>query len=99
MRNASARNSGEGFGGGINAPLLYAELHFTAWCYNTPGLEDLQFVNWVLINKGDSAWRRTFTGVVVDPDLGDGNDDYIGCDTVNNINLGYCYNATNNDAM
>jgi hypothetical protein len=97
--NASARTSGEGFGGGISSPLLYAELHFTAWCYNTPGLEDLQFVNWVLINKGDSAWRKTFTGVVVDPDLGDGNDDYIGCDTVNNINLGYCYNATNNDAM
>jgi hypothetical protein len=34
-------------------------------------------------------------GVVVDPDLGDANDDYIGCDT--NLNLGYCYNADNND--
>jgi hypothetical protein len=97
--DASNRSSGEGFGGGINKPLLYAEIHFTAWAYNTPGLEDLQFVNWVVINKGDSAWRRTYTGVVVDADLGDANDDYIGCDTVNKINLGYTYNATNNDAQ
>jgi hypothetical protein len=96
--DASARASGEGFGGGVTSPLLYAEIHFTAWAYNTPGLEDLQFVNWVIINKGDSAWRNTYTGVVVDPDLGNANDDYIGSDTLNKINLGYCYNATNNDA-
>lgn len=96
--DASNRSSGEGFGGGVNSPLLYAEVHFTAWCYNTPGLEDLQFVNWIVINKGDSAWRRTYTGVVVDPDLGDANDDYIGCDTVNKINLGFCYNGDNNDS-
>ena len=97
--DGSNRSSGEGFGGGITNPLLYAEIHFTAWAYNTPGLEDLQFVNWVLINKGDSAWRRTFTGVVVDCDLGDPNDDYDGCDTTNKLNLGYTYNATNNDAI
>jgi hypothetical protein len=102
--DVSARNAGEGFGGGINDPLLYAEIHFTAWSYNTVGMEDLQFVNWVIINKGIKNWDSTFTGVVVDPDLGDANDDYIGCDTTNiplvgKLNLGFCYNGDNNDQI
>ncbi len=92
------RDPGEGFGGGVADPLLLCEIHMTAWCYNTPGLEDLQFVNWVIINKNDKPWQNVFMGVVVDPDLGDATDDYIGCDTVNKINLGYCYNGKNTDA-
>jgi hypothetical protein len=91
----SERNSLEGFGGGINAPILFAEVHWSAWAYTTPGLEDMQFINWVVINKDTTAWHKTFMGVVVDPDLGWANDDYIGCDTT--TNLGYCYNGTNND--
>ncbi|MCX6160396.1 MAG: hypothetical protein NTV87_03540, partial [Ignavibacteriae bacterium] len=88
---------GEGFGGGITNPLMKVEVHFTAWAYNTAGFEDLQFIRWVVINKGNKNWDSTFTGIVVDPDLGDANDDYIGCDT--NLNLGYCYNADNNDMI
>lgn len=91
----SQRSPGEGFGGGITNPILNAEIHFTAWAYSVPGLEDLQFIKYEIINKGTQKWDSTFTGVVVDPDLGDANDDYIGCDTV--LNLGYCYNADNND--
>jgi hypothetical protein len=91
------RSSGEGFGGGVQDPLLYAEVHWTMWAYTTPGLEDMQFIDYKIINKGDSAWYRTYMGIVVDPDLGDSNDDYIGCDTT--FNLGYCYNADNDDLM
>lgn len=91
------RDPGEGFGGGVTDPLLLCEIHMTAWCYNTPGLEDLQFLNWVIINKNTKAWQNVYMGLVVDPDLGDANDDYIGCDTVNKINLGYVYNGDNND--
>lgn len=91
----SSHNSGEGFGGGVNDPLMYADVRWAAWCYTSTGLEDLQFVNWKVINKNDSAWTRTYFSVVVDPDLGDGYDDYIGCDP--KVNLGYCYNGTNND--
>jgi hypothetical protein len=91
------RDPGEGFGGGVTDPLLLCEIHMTAWAYNTPGLEDLQFLNWVIINKNDKPWQNVFMGLVVDPDLGDANDDYIGCDTVNKINLGYVYNGDNND--
>jgi hypothetical protein len=93
--DVSMRSPGEGFGGGITTPLLGAEIHFSAWAYSTPGLEDLQFVNWVVINKGTARWDSTFMGVVVDPDLGNPDDDYIGCDTT--LNLGYCYNGETSD--
>lgn len=93
--DVSNRSPGEGFGGGVTSPILGAEIHFTAWAYTTPGLEDLQFVNWVVINKGANKWDSTFTGVVVDPDLGDAEDDYIGCDITRN--LAFCYNSDNND--
>jgi hypothetical protein len=93
----SERNPGEGFGGGVNDPILFAEVHWSAWSYTLPGLEDLQFINWVVINKGDSAWRRTYMGVVVDPDLGNADDDYIGCDT--SQYLGFCYNGDDNDPI
>ncbi len=91
------KNAGEGFGGGVPYPLLYAEVHFTAWAYNTPGLEDLEFINWVVINKGYRQWDSTFMSVVVDPDLGDANDDYIGCDRT--LNMGFCYNGDDNDPI
>lgn len=95
----SNRSSGEGFGGGITKPLLNAEVHWTAWAYTSAGLEDMNFVNWVVINKGNDIWDSTFTGLVVDCDLGFPNDDYDGCDTTNHINLGYTYNAVNNDPI
>ena len=44
-----SHTSGEGFGGGTLP--LYAELHLTAWCYNQSGLEDVQFLKWVVINR------------------------------------------------
>ncbi|MEI7484034.1 MAG: T9SS type A sorting domain-containing protein [Ignavibacteriota bacterium] len=91
----SSHSPGEGFGGGITNPLLKAEIAWTSWAYNSPGLENVQFIKWRIINKGSSTWDSTFMGVVTDPDLGDAVDDYIGCDTT--LNLGYCYNSDNMD--
>ncbi len=88
-----SHTSGEGFGGGT-AP-LYSEIHLTAWCYSQPTYNDMQFLKYVVINKGTQPWTRTYFSLVSDPDLGDGFDDYIGCDT--SRNLGFCYNATNYD--
>ncbi len=87
--------SGEGYGGGT-AP-LYSEVHLTAWCYSQPSYADMQFLKFVIINKGTQPWTRTYFALVSDPDLGWANDDYIGCDTVRNLD--YCYNATNNDQL
>ncbi|MCX6165047.1 MAG: T9SS type A sorting domain-containing protein [Ignavibacteriae bacterium] len=91
----SLHDPGEGFGGGITNPLLYTEISWTAWCYDRNDLKDIQFIKWVVINKGVNPWYSTYFSLVGDPDLGDGNDDYIGCDT--SKKLGYCYNADNND--
>ena len=94
---SSSHNIYEGFGGGITNPLLKAELHMTAWCYGTSGYEDAQFLKFEIINKNDSAWRKVYFGIVNDPDLGDPNDDYIGCDTARK--LGFCYNGRATDAV
>jgi photosystem II stability/assembly factor-like uncharacterized protein len=83
----------EGFSGGTLP--VYAEVHLTAWGYDNPGYEDMQFLKFEIINKNSSAWNNTYMAIYCDPDLGDANDDYIGCDTVRN--LGYCYNADNQD--
>ena len=92
-----SHHSGEGFGGGITSPLLYSEVHLTAWCYDTPGLEDVQFIKWVIINKNSKKWQKFFATIFSDPDIGNFKDDYMGCDTVRN--LCYAYNATNYDSI
>ena len=86
----------EGFSGGT-AP-MNAEVRITAWAFNNrcvPGLENSQFVRWQIINKNNKAWDKARFSIVVDPDLGDATDDYIGCDTVRQ--MGYCYNSDNQD--
>jgi hypothetical protein len=84
---------GEGFGGGTLP--MYAQMQMTAWAYNISGIEDMQFLRFVVTNKNTIAWDSTFFGVVVDPDLGDATDDWIGCDTANN--MAFCYNSDNDD--
>jgi len=87
--------SGEGFGGGTTP--MFAEIHLTAWCYDNPGLEDVQFVRWKIINKSIYRWDSTIFSVVCDPDLGGFDDDYIGVDTIRR--LAYCYNADDYDRV
>ena len=89
--NPQSHSIGEGFGGGTQP--LGAEFHLTAWGYNKPIINDIQFLKWEIINKNISSWDSTYFGIACDPDLLWQNDDYIGCDTTRN--LGYCYNATN----
>ena len=92
-----SHNPGEGFGGGVTNPLMMSEVHFTAWAYTLSGIEDVQYLKWEIVNKGQNIWNKTYFSIISDVDLGDGFDDYVGSDT--NRKLGYCYNGTNNDAM
>jgi hypothetical protein len=91
--NPSSHSPGEGIGGGTLP--MYAEMHFTAWCYDTLPLSDVQFMKWEIVNKGTYAWNKCMTGFFMDPDLGDANDDYSACDT--SLNMLICYNSTNQD--
>jgi len=94
--NPSSHNLGEGFGGGVLPP-LGSEVHLTAWCYNTSFLNDAQFIKWVIVNKSPNTWNKFHISIVSDPDIGYSGNDYIGCDTIRN--LGFCYNASNNDPI
>src|SRR5205807_1231526 len=66
--NPNTHTSSEGFSGGT-APIK-AEVHLTAWAYTSPGLEDLYFVSFAVINKNNIPWNKTFFSIVNDPDLG-----------------------------
>ena len=78
----------EGFGGGTQP--LGAEFHLTAWGYNKPGLQNVQFLKWEIINKSTSSWDSTYFGLFCDPDISTfGNEDYIGCDITRNLGYGY----------
>ena len=92
---ASSHSPGEGFGGGVINPLLKSQVAWTSWCYDKGNLKDMQFMKWVIINKSKSAWNSTYLSIANDIDVGDANDDYIGCDTT--LKLSYCYNYDNID--
>ncbi len=83
----------EGFSGGTYP--IKAEMRLTAWGYSLAAYADMQFLKFEIINKNDTAWNQVFMGIVADPDIGNGNDDYIGCDT--SRKLGFCYNSQNFD--
>ncbi|MGE5400877.1 MAG: T9SS type A sorting domain-containing protein [Ignavibacteriales bacterium] len=73
------------------------ELQTTVWGYSTAGaLGNMFFKKYKMINKSGKPITETHVSVWSDPDNGDAQDDFAGCDTT--LSLGYVYNATNNDA-
>lgn len=83
------RNAGEGFGGGVTSPLLYAHVGMTAWAYNLPGLEDVQFIKWDVTNLGLKVWDEVNYGIFSHPTINPEIKDYIGFDE--NLNIAYAY--------
>jgi hypothetical protein len=64
-----------------------------------PSLKALNYTTfheYKIINKGNSVLDSCVVGIWSDPDIGGGNDDYIGCDVTNQV--GYAYNADSIDA-
>lgn len=53
------------------------------------------YLRFDVVNKGRRTINNMYLSMWTDPDLGGSSDDYVGCDTVNN--LWFCYNATNMD--
>ena len=58
-------------------------------------LKNVVFKRYLIINKGNNLVEDIYLGYWSDPDLGDGDDDFIGCDT--SLNVTYCYNGDNID--
>lgn len=78
---------------------LKAQILVTNWSYGidiTP-LGNVVFTEYRIINKGNLPWERCYFAIWSDDDLGDANDDAVGCDTV--LGLGFTYNFDNNDPV
>lgn len=58
-------------------------------------VNNMTFYNYTLINQGTQTLLNTYFGQWVDSDLGNFQDDFVGCDV--RRGLGYSYNGDNND--
>lgn len=58
-------------------------------------INNMTFCNYVLINRGSLNLENTYFAQWVDTDLGDPQDDFIGCDVMRG--LGYSYNGDDDD--
>jgi hypothetical protein len=72
------------------------EIRAQAFAFSTTDeVNNMTFLNYVLINQGTQTLTNTYFGSWVDPDLGNSTDDYVGCDVQRG--LGYCYNGDDLD--
>lgn len=72
------------------------EIRAQAFAFADEGpVNNMTFYNYVLINQGSQTLQNTFFGQWLDVDLGNSNDDFVGCDVQRG--LGYAYNGDNND--
>ena len=72
------------------------EIQAQAFAYKTNDvLSDMTFYSYKIINRSTETLNDTYFGQWVDPDIGNYEDDYVGCDV--NLGLGYCYNGDNDD--
>ena len=72
------------------------EIQAQAFAFSTNDeINNMTFYNYKLINRSHNALNEAYFGVWVDPDLGDYQDDYVGCDVARG--LGYCYNGDEDD--
>jgi len=68
------------------------EIRVQAFAFATNDeLNKMTFYSYEIINRGRNTLKNTYFSQWVDPDLGDADDDYVGCDV--NRGMGYCYNG------
>ena len=79
------------------------EYQATYWEYkDSLGLDNLYFRKYKLINKTDvlgdpKTFQDMYISMWSDPDIGNIDDDFVGCDTL--LDLGFAYNASDTDFM
>lgn len=75
---------------------MYMEIQALAFSFKTSDeLNNMTFYRYKLLNKNNVTLNDTYFSVWSDPDLGNPEDDFIGCDTARN--LGIVYNADPDD--
>ena len=77
---------------------LGIEVQQTTFAFNRTGaLGSVVFVKFLMINKGGNTIDSTYVSIWSDPDLGQADNDLVGCDV--ETSLGICYNGSNTDAQ
>jgi hypothetical protein len=77
-------------------PPIGLEVRVLAFGFNRLGaLGNTIFIKYTFVNKGQNDLLETYAGQFFDPDLGQSNDDAVGCDTT--LGIGYVYNIDNYD--
>jgi hypothetical protein len=78
------------------------EVHASAYAFTCPGITDSNmvlnnttFYNYKIFNRSQNKYDSCFVSAWMDADLGNYQDDYVGCDVMNNF--GYIYNGDNYD--
>ena len=82
------------------APPIGIEVQVTYWAYSQVGaLGDMYFRKYRIINKGfqHNTVNNMYISMWADVDLGEAEDDFVGVDSV--LNLQYCYNAETIDQV
>jgi hypothetical protein len=78
------------------------EVHASAYAFICPNIADSNvvlnnttFYNYKIFNRSQTKFDSCYVSAWMDTDLGDYQDDYVGCDVMNNF--GYTYNGENYD--
>lgn len=72
------------------------EIHAQAFSFATnDAINQMTFYNYEMINRSTQTLTDTYFTQYADPDIGDSEDDFVGCDV--SRGLGYAYNGDNND--
>ncbi|MFP4663121.1 MAG: T9SS type A sorting domain-containing protein [Bacteroidales bacterium] len=78
------------------SPSMGMEIHKQAFAFESEGLLNNQtFYHYRVINRSTNTYDEFWFSMFIDSDLGDYQDDYIGCDV--SRGLGYTYNGDNYD--
>ncbi|MDP1803283.1 MAG: T9SS type A sorting domain-containing protein [Bacteroidota bacterium] len=82
---------------------LGIEMHVSAYAYNCPAilalypeLNNTTFYNYKVFNRSSFTHNQTMVGIWSDANIGNAQDDHVGCDPA--LNIGYAYNADSVDA-
>jgi hypothetical protein len=82
----------------FGAPALGLEVHAMVYAYAAPGdeaLDNTVFFDYKLYNRSANTYSGTYVGLWNDWDIGNGWDDYVGCEV--HRGASFAYNATEAD--
>lgn len=83
---------------GMQTAPLGVEIQQTTFAFNRTGpLGNVVFIKFLILNKGGNTIDSTYVSLWSDPDLGQADNDLVGCDV--ETSLGFCYNGSNTDSQ